>query len=269
MEQASIWRPDHWPGIELLAASFTRFEFGRHWHDELAVGVIERGAEGLDYRGSRVIVPQQHIVAINPAEVHTGFAGCDSGWKYRMFYFDTDWLIRTFCDELPGFSPTLQHNVIHDPELYGQLLQLHQAWQSSSLLLSQQALLHETLLHLFARYGGRYPPITSGPVSAGIKRARDYLQTHWHENVSSERLEQLTGLGRYQLIRQFKQSVGMAPHQYLLAVKIQQAKRRLLAGQPCADVAADCGFFDQSHFSRNFKKAMGISPSRYVVGGRR
>ena len=267
MEHARVWRPQHWPGIELLAASFTQFEFGRHWHDELAIGVIERGAEGLDYRGARVIVPQQHIVAINPAEVHTGFAGCDSGWSYRMFYFDTDLLNRAFADELPGFSPTLLHNVIFDPELYGNLLQLHQAWQSGSLLLSQQAVLHETLLQLFSRYGGCYATKTAAASSATIQHARDYLQEHWRNNVSSEQLELLTGLSRYQLIRQFKHSFGVAPHQYLLALKIQQARRLLLAGQSCVDVAVDCGFFDQSHFSRNFKKAMGVSPSRYASGG--
>ena len=183
-----------------------------------------------------------------------------------MFYFDTDMLIRAFDDELPGFSPTLLHNVIFDPELYGNLLQLHQAWQSGSLLLSQQAVLHETLLHLFTRYGGRYATKSADSSSATIQHARDYLQEHWRDNVSSEQLELLTGLSRYQLIRQFKHSYGMAPHQYLLALKIQQARRLLLAGQSCADVAVDCGFFDQSHFSRNFKKVMGASPSRYASG---
>lgn len=266
MEHSQVWRPQQWSGVELLAAKFTRFEFAKHWHDELAIGVIEQGAEGLHYQGQKLLVPQRHIVAINAAEVHTGFAGSEQGWTYRMFYFDTEILQRWLGPQLPQFSPTLQHSIVQDDELFLCLQQLHQAWQYGSLLLSQQSLLCTTLVTLFQRYGGHYATTdgTAG-VTASMSLARDYLHQHWRDNIGSEVLEQLTGLSRFQLIRQFKQQYGMAPHQYLLALKVRHARHMLLQGYSSADIAVTCGFYDQSHFSRNFKKTLGVPPARYAA----
>jgi hypothetical protein len=96
LETSKIWRNETFSGIELLSANFTKFKFAKHWHEELAIGVIEEGAEGLLYRGDNLIIPKRHIVAINPAEVHTGFSGTPDGWRYRMFYFDLKELSRQF-----------------------------------------------------------------------------------------------------------------------------------------------------------------------------
>jgi hypothetical protein len=47
LEISKIWTNDAFSGVELLSASYTKFEFSKHWRDELAIGIIEEGAEGL------------------------------------------------------------------------------------------------------------------------------------------------------------------------------------------------------------------------------
>ena len=59
----------------------------------------------------------------------------------------------------------------------------------------------------------------------------------------------------------FKASIGVAPHRWLLQRRIERAKSLLKdSGEPLADIALRCGFADQSHFTRVFKRREGASP---------
>jgi AraC-like DNA-binding protein len=47
--------------------------------------------------------------------------------------------------------------------------------------------------------------------------------------------------------------------------RLQRARRMIADGEPLAEIAADAGFSDQSHFSRHFKKAFGVTPGRWAA----
>jgi transcriptional regulator GlxA family with amidase domain len=56
----------------------------------------------------------------------------------------------------------------------------------------------------------------------------------------------------------------MPPHAYQIQVRLLRAKKLLRSGRHPADVAYATGFADQSHFSRHFKRLMGLTPARYA-----
>jgi AraC-like DNA-binding protein len=61
--------------------------------------------------------------------------------------------------------------------------------------------------------------------------------------------------------RAFRQSLGTAPHQWLLRLRVERAKEQLLnSDASLADIAVGCGFADQSHFTRVFAKQIGVGP---------
>ncbi|MCF2826587.1 MULTISPECIES: AraC family transcriptional regulator [unclassified Pseudoalteromonas] len=264
MEKSKIWKDKSVEGVELLSAQYTKFEFAKHWHDELAIGVIEEGAEGILYGGQKLIVPKHHVVAINPSEVHTGFPGVPSGWRYRMFYFDLAFLQRLFDNMSVHLEPVVNRTIIDDNRLFLGLLQLHQAMEQASFTLTKESLLLMTLEKVFTQYGSVTNPENTAFIDThSVFRARDYLFDNWQENISLNDLECLTDSTRFQLIKGFNSAFGLTPHQFLLQIKIQKAKLLLAKGMTCVDTALTCGFYDQSHFSRNFKRAYGVSPSNY------
>lgn len=265
MEKSKIWRNAALPGIELLSASYTKFEFSKHWHDELAIGLIEDGAEGLFYRGSNLLVPQQHIVAINAGEVHTGFAGAPKGWRYRMFYFDLALLAQQFSDTELVLDPIIEKAIIGDADLFQQLLQLHVSLEVASFDLTKKSLLAITLERLFTRYGSAKPIDDRQELDLKSAHAtREFIYDNWESNLSLSELEAVSGSNKFQLIRSFNALFGVTPHQFLLLVKAQKAKQFLSEGMSCVNTALACGFYDQSHFNRNFKRAFGVSPSNYI-----
>lgn len=71
-------------------------------------------------------------------------------------------------------------------------------------------------------------------------------------------------ISKYYFIRKFKNSVGMTPHQFRIQNRIRKAQRLLNNGKTVADVSAEMGFYDQSHFDKYFYRIVGISPSEYI-----
>jgi AraC-like DNA-binding protein len=99
-----------------------------------------------------------------------------------------------------------------------------------------------------------------------VLRAREYLHDNYADNVMLSELANVSGLSPFRLGRLFSASVGVPPHQYQLQLRIEQAKRLLLKGKPVSDVAFEVGFFDLSHFSRHFKRYVGVAPGTYASG---
>jgi AraC family transcriptional regulator len=70
------------------------------------------------------------------------------------------------------------------------------------------------------------------------------------------------GYNKYYISHLFKEKTGISLHQYIIQLKIKQAKREN-KNNDLLDIALGNGFFDQSHFTRHFKRYEGITPKEY------
>ncbi len=73
------------------------------------------------------------------------------------------------------------------------------------------------------------------------------------------------GVSREHFHRLFRIAVGMTPTHYARLARIGRAKALLREGHSQADVAAQCGFTDQAHFSRWFRRCFGVTPGNYMA----
>ncbi|MBV6633762.1 MAG: helix-turn-helix transcriptional regulator [Alphaproteobacteria bacterium] len=89
------------------------------------------------------------------------------------------------------------------------------------------------------------------------------MDANFADDIGLDDLAQATGVSRYQILRRFKTAYGFTPHAYLIDCRVRAARKRLAAGEAPADVATDCGFYDQSHLNRAFKARVGVTPARY------
>ena len=71
------------------------------------------------------------------------------------------------------------------------------------------------------------------------------------------------GVSGDDLSRQFRQVIGIATQEYLRRYRFARSMEMLQAGVPVGDVARKVGFRSLCHFSREFKREMGITPSQY------
>jgi AraC family transcriptional regulator len=97
-------------------------------------------------------------------------------------------------------------------------------------------------------------------------RAIDVIEARFADAVSLQDLADAAGLGIRQFTRVFRDATGRSPHQYLLHRRVEQAKVLIRQGMPLADVAAQCGFCDQSQLTRTFVRHVGTTPGRFRAG---
>lgn len=248
-------------GCELLSARYSSQSFGRHSHERYAIGVISSGVEKLFYRGSYYLGGAGSVVTISPGEIHDGLPGHEQGWTYRMLYIDPEWVNRTVFQGRCGGDHIhlFQTALSQAPDFARTFLHQHQIIEKSNPSLERETILLDLVAQTFERSGTPIAPIGAVEQHA-VNRIKKKLEDEFDQHIPLEELAQLANLDPLYLIRVFKKSVGVSPHSYQIQKRIAQVQKLLRTGISLADASFACGFFDQSHMSRAFKKVVGITP---------
>ena len=97
-----------------------------------------------------------------------------------------------------------------------------------------------------------------------VRRAEDFIEAHWDEAVTIEKLVEATGIGARAMFRAFQQTRGYSPMAFAKMVRLRHARNMLTRPGPEASVTAVafvCGFGNLGHFARDYRQAFGERPS--------
>lgn len=97
-----------------------------------------------------------------------------------------------------------------------------------------------------------------------VSNVKQYIREHLDQPIPIITLAELVGLSEGYFYQAFKHSTGLTPGRYLTLARVEKAKELLLQKeQPVIQVGMAVGYENPSHFSRIFKKAVGVSPSKF------
>ena len=91
-------------------------------------------------------------------------------------------------------------------------------------------------------------------------RARDVLHASVRRGATLDELAAVSGLSRGFLVRSFTRTFGAPPHQYLVQLQIEHAKRALAHGTSVTETCLELGFESLGSFSTSFHRRVGVSP---------
>jgi len=101
-------------------------------------------------------------------------------------------------------------------------------------------------------------------LSPALLRARDFLHTHESGPLRLDSMARQVGMHPVHLSRAFHRAFNCTMSEYFRNIKIQRARTFLADSElPLSEISQLCGYHDQSHFSRSFKRAVGVTPLEY------
>jgi AraC-like DNA-binding protein len=248
------------PGrLDRLEAYFAGYGFAPHRHDTYAIGCTLAGVHRFNYRKcARYSLPGDTVV-LHPDELHDGEAGCEAGFRYRIVYIEP----AVLQGPLGGQSlPFIDDGVARDPRLQCAIGSLLQCLDSPLDGLEEQDALFD-LAQVMATVAGAKGR-RRGVDFRAAERARDYIHSLLTQAISLDELERVSGRDRWSLSRDFRALYGTSPYRYLTLRRLDLVRRLLLGGTEACEAALTAGFNDQSHMTRHFKQAYGLSPVHWL-----
>jgi len=234
---------------------------------EYVFGVVDeqpmrsvRGAE------RRLVRPGQ-LVAWDPSTAHAGSAVDGHAWTARLMVVEVADLAALGQD--PESDPlayvAFPEPVLQDAELLAGFGRVFSAFATPSTRLERDEQLTEWLRLLTERASRKRAPrpALTPRDDRALRLACDYLGDRPMENIGLDELAAVAGVGKFRLVRLFRDRIGLPPHALHVAHRIRVARRLLESGETIAASAAATGFADQSHLHRHFTRSLGLTPGEY------
>lgn len=254
-------------GIEIIRAHFEGHAYDPHWHDSYLVGFTEQGVQQFNCRKTLHSSLPGQVFLLEPGEIHDGLAPSPAGFTYSTLYLQPHWLraqLQSLCEDVPDDClPTFAETLTNEPDLAVHIARAFQALYQQDMRIVRHAALDALLERLSARMTWRQRLDVTPRLPGAAIRARDYLHAHLDQDIGLDELASVAGVDRFRLSRAFKASFGLAPHAYLVQLRLSLARKLLRQGVAPVSVASELGFADQSHLGRWFRRAYGLSPAAY------
>jgi len=175
-----------------------------------------------------------------------------------------------FAETSPGRNGELaMHWTLHDRHVASLILAMHADLEDGSPAgpLYGESLASALCVYLARKYGVFRPKLQSyhgGIPKVRLDRVVEYIRANLSQEIRLHELAQVAGMSTHYFCELFKQSTGLSPHRYVLKQRIDEAKASLI--DPKVNVAtagAMAGFINQSHFTKVFKKLVGVTPTEF------
>lgn len=254
MARTTFHRFDFLDNLELMLAWDYQQDFPVHFHDSICITLVQNGVECTEVEGKQLITPIGSLSLTYPEEVHANPNLNADDYSFITYYLSPDFVAHKLGEQNFRFKD----RVVDDQWLYQQLY--HWA-MSSQKSLSGIQLLFSHLIHAHLTITSNMEQEKEGFHKLG--EILDYMERHYSEKIHIEELAHMADKSKFAFIRAFKKEKGITPGNFLMIKRLEKAKEILKRKNSIVDACYQSGFYDQSHFSRYFKKYHGLTPQQY------
>lgn len=239
-------------GVEIKLCSKEPHAYKHHVHNELSLGYIVDGSTDLTLNDRTIHYGSGDGVIIPPLMTHRCAPNDINHWAYVMLFVD------------PGYySDVIRFN--QAKKLTGNQARKIECFIEQLLIEKIPDTLENILVELLLEFGEKD---ISGSITTDtsdiVKTIHDYLLVHVNDDITLDKLQQISGLNKFSIIRNFKKLYATTPAAYHLQYRVAEAKRLLSKGADVFDICKELRFYDQAHLIREFKKMYGITPGTYI-----
>jgi AraC-like DNA-binding protein len=255
------WRPEVPGVVEVFHAHMTSHVYPMHTHESWTLLIIDDGMVRYDLHRHEHGALDQVVTLLPPQVPHNGRAATPAGFRKRVAYLD--------LAQLPAslIGKAADRPLLRDPALRHHIHQLHQVLDVPGEEFEAENRLAFITERLRTHLTPNRPAAAPG-TSTMAHDLRDLIDARFREKVTLRDAANAIHAHPAHLVRMFSREFEISPHQYLTSRRVDLARGLLLAGMAPGAAAAEAGFYDQSHLSRHFTRALGVAPGRYAGSAR-
>jgi AraC-like DNA-binding protein len=238
--------------VEIKLCRNNAHAYKPHVHNELSLGYIADGSTDLTLNDKTLHYASGDGVIIPPLMTHRCAPNDMNHWAYVMLFVESG-----YYSDVVSFRYARKLTGVQANKLTDFIEQL--------LTEKNPDTLENILIDLLLEYGEKGNVETNADNTGhDIKTIHDYILNHVKDDISLDKLEHISGLNKFTIIRNFKKQYTTTPAAYHLQYRVAEAKRLLSQGTDVFDICEQLKFYDQAHFIREFKKMYGVTPGTYT-----
>ena len=210
-------------------------------------------------------VKADDLIIVNPNVPHTEMSRDESPLEYIVLGIEgLQFTSFTNHMEYEDYSVHNYYEFKHEILFYLKTLVQEMAQQDDDYEAVCQNLLEVLIINMVRRTKANLIVAPSQKITKECHFVEQYINNHHQEDITLELLSEKTYMNKFYLVHAFKQYKGVSPINYLIRLRVQQAKELLeTTNYSIAQISDSCGFSSQSYFSQVFKKACGMTPNAY------
>lgn len=252
------------PWQALMFQGHYHHPFIAHCHDAVSVVHITSGRLEIEVDQQTYSARAGQLLLIGTNQIHAARPVDKEGWGMRQLHLP--------CTFFHGMAPAVPlEDVNFAAPLYtaqSSDLTFFEEWHKAC----QQQRPTTEVVELFCRFEGwlrhhfaEFAPyvVPKEQVDPRLSEARRLLSLHVFEHRTLEEIASQVGMSNSELIRRYTKTYAITPHGWRMQARVRAAAELILANENLVEVADVCGFTDQSHLNRVFKRVYGVTPGQY------
>ncbi|HEA30919.1 MAG TPA: AraC family transcriptional regulator [Leeuwenhoekiella sp.] len=232
--------------------------FPKHFHETFCISLIHKGIEQINFNNQRLFSEAGSISIANPYEIHSNpLTDSNSHLKFDTIYISNE-LMKYL---LNGKNIMFVNRKINHKKVNKLFVELKNAMDKNN---SESVKFYlRQFVNILKFYSQENKKEYSELNFSSINQINGYIENHIYEKFCLNELSKMANINKFGFVKKFKSSTGMTPMNYILMRKIFSCKKLITQDSELTEIAYQYNFTDMAHFSKTFKRYIGLSPKKY------
>jgi len=244
--------------IENITIENQTAEFPKHFHETFCFSLVYQGVNQIDFENQSIFSEAGCISIVNPYEIHSNpIIGNNTNIKFDTIYVPKEVLKYI----LKGKNVKFIERSIKSEKVNQLFLNLKSALKTKNTKIIEIHL--SQFINSLKFCSEENQQEYSGLNFENFNQINEYIETHIHDKFCLSELSLQANMNKYGFSKKFKMTTGMTPMNYVLMRKVFSSKKIINSNSELTEIAYRYHFTDLAHFSKTFKRFIGISPKKY------
>jgi AraC-like DNA-binding protein len=255
-----------------------------HWHEELELAYVKKGSLSVTVNGQQYILNKGEGIFINSGVLHAFTETQNVKCIFPNILFRASLIYST---QTSIYWMKYMRSLIGDVNLPYILLNRDMPWMEEVLNLIKKAYelfaskkfgyelrMRNYLSEILCLILENCPAQTSDLKTRNyteidrLRKMLDYVHNNYTEPIQIQQISEAASVSKRECLRCFHHIVGISPRQYVIDLRVRKAKQLLAESSlSLVEICGNCGFHDQSYFTKTFREATGLSPGKWRKEG--